>query len=83
MITKPSLTRLTRKAGVKSTSEDCYTEINDFIRDKLTNVLENVLIVNSERNTKTVMPEDIYTALSLSGYNVTTTTELSTTTRSK
>ena len=83
MITKPSLTRLTRKAGVKSTSEDCYPEINNFIQEKITEVLENVLIVNSERNTKTIMPEDIYTALSLSGYNVTSSNELNSSTYSK
>ena len=76
MITKPSLTRLTRKAGVKNTSEDCYKEINNFIEEKITNILENVLIVNSERNTKTIMPEDIYTALSLSGYNIASTSEI-------
>ena len=78
MITKPSLSRLARRAGVKSLSEDCYKEINNFIVETLSKVLKTVLIVNSERNTKTIMPDDIYDSLSLNGYNFTTSNVLST-----
>ena len=76
MINKPSLSRLARKAGVKSISEDSYPQINNFIEEKLNEVLRGILIINSEKNTKTIMPEDIYAGLNLCGYNVTSSTEL-------
>lgn len=41
------------------------------------------LVVNSEHNTKTLMPEDIYEALRLLGYNVAQSRELGTTTCAK
>ena len=83
MINKPSLSRLSRKAGVKSMSEDSYSQINDFIEEKLNEVLQNIIIINTEKNTKTIMPEDIYAGLQLSGYNITSSSDLSTTTCSK
>ena len=82
-ITKPSITRLARRAGVKSLSEDCYNTVRDLVGVYLAEIIVSALVVNSEHNTKTLMPEDIYEALRLRGYNVTQSQELGTTTFTK
>ncbi len=82
-ITKPSITRLARRAGVKSLSDDCYNTVRSLVRVYLAEVIIAALVVNSEHNTKTLMPEDIYEALRLRGYNVTQSHELGTTTCTK
>lgn len=75
-ITKPSITRLARRAGIKSVSEDCYDLIRKLIDVKLEEILRITMIVNTERQTKTLMAEDVYEAISLSGTNLTQSTEL-------
>lgn len=82
-ITKPSITRLARRAGVKSISDDCYSTIRNLVGMYLSEVIVAALVVNSEHNTKTLMPEDIYEALRLRGYNVAQSSELNTTTCAK
>ena len=82
-ITKPSLTRLARRAGVKSLSDDCYDTIRTMVNKKLNEVVNTSLIVNSEHQTKTLMVEDVYNALSLLGYNVAQSDDLGVTTCSK
>lgn len=82
-ITKPAITRLARKAGVKSLSEDCYNSINELVKTQLSEIIVAALVVNSEHNTKTLMPNDIYEALYLRGYNVTQSNDLGTTTCTK
>ena len=68
ILTKPSITRLARKAGVKSLSDNCYEDINKIIVEKLEDVLEASLLVKNEHNSKTLMPEHIYQSLSLKGH---------------
>jgi len=82
-LTKPSITRIARKAGVKSLSDDCYNSIRDLVKTRLSEIIVAALVVNSEHNTKTLMPEDIYDALHLRGYNVTQSNDLGTTTCAK
>ena len=82
-ITKPSITRLARRSGVKSLSEDCYNNIREIVEEYLSDVIIAALVVNSEHNTKTLMPEDIYEALRLLGYNVTQSHDLGTSTCAK
>jgi histone H3/H4 len=82
-ITKPSITRLARRAGVKSLSDDCYNNIRKTAEKYLSDIIVAALVVNSEHNTKTLMPEDIYEALRLRGYNVTQSHDLGTTTCAK
>lgn len=77
-ITKPSMTRLARKAGIKSLSDDCYTTIREIIDTELSTTIDTMLIVNSEHNTKTIMPEDVYEALRLQGENIASSYELGT-----
>lgn len=82
-ITKPSITRLARRAGVKSLSDECYNTVRDLSQTLLLTVLFNALVVNSAHKTKTLMVDDIYDALHLSGYNIAQSTELSTSTCAK
>ena len=70
-ITKPSIVRLARTAGVKSISDECFVFIHKLIDKKLEEVLSTALIVNSQHQTKTLMSDDIYEALYLLGINVT------------
>lgn len=79
-ITKPSITRLARRAGVKSIAEDCYPVIHEAIGQAIRDVVKTALIVNSERSTKTLMTDDIFDALHLNGHNVAQSTDLGTTT---
>jgi histone H3/H4 len=79
-ITKPSIIRLARKAGVKSLSEDCYSTVRSLIEDSITEVITTSLVVNSEHNSKTLMTDDIYEALHLLGYNVTQSNDMGTST---
>ena len=75
-ITKPSITRLARRAGVKSLSDECYNNIRNIVNTQLSDIVVAALVVNSEHNTKTLMPEDIYEALRLRGHNVTQSSDL-------
>ena len=72
-ISKPSINRIARRAGVKSVSEDCFDTIRNLIGMELNTVIKTVLIVNQ---TKTVMVKDVYDALHLLNYNTAQSTEL-------
>lgn len=82
-ITKPSITRLARRAGVKSLSDDCFDPIRYIISSKLDEIIKAALVVNSEHQTKTLMTEDIYDAFTLLKHNLTQSNDLGTTTCSK
>ena len=82
-ITRPSISRLARRAGVKSLSDDCFNTVREIIDYKLMEILDVALIVNSEHQTKTLMSDDIYNAIHLLGYNITQSSELGTSTCSK
>jgi histone H3/H4 len=75
-ITKPSITRLARRAGVKSISEECYTVIHDSIGATIKDIVGVALIINKSRSTKTLMEDDIHDALRLKGYNTAQSTDL-------
>lgn len=82
-LTKPSITRLARRAGVKSVSEECFNTIQDLVSNQLEEIIHAALVVNSEHQTKTLMPDDVSEALRLLGYNVAQSTDLGTTTCAK
>ena len=82
-ITKPSITRLSHKAGVKSLSENCYPLLRALINQTVQNIVEKALLVNSETQTKTLMVEDIYEALRLQGVHLAESDKLGTTTVGK
>lgn len=75
-VTRPAIVRISRRAGVKSVSDDCFPVIRGVIHDKIDEIIRTALLVNSEHQTKTLMPEDIYGALRLSGYKVARCSEL-------
>ena len=54
-ITKPSITRLARRAGVKSVSDDCFNPIRLLIANHLDELVRAALVVNSEHQTKTLV----------------------------
>ena len=82
-ITRPSITRLARRAGIKSVSDECFDSIRNLVDQKLNEILLAALVVNSEHQTKTLMPDDIYEALHLNGYNIAQSTDLGVTTCTK
>ena len=75
-LTKPALTRIARRAGVKSLSDDCFEPMRNLIGIKLSELIKTSIIVNSEHQTKTIMPNDIYQALHILNYNVTESSDL-------
>ena len=77
-ISKPSITRLARQAGIKSLSEDCFETVRNLIDDKLNEVIKTIIVVNSEHQTKTIMVGDVYKALQLLNYNVAESSYLNT-----
>jgi histone H3/H4 len=79
IITKPSLVRLSRRAGVKRMSDDCYDAIRHVMKDKLNEVVNAIVVVNSQNNKKTVMVSDVYDALHMLNHNVAHSNELNTT----
>jgi histone H4 len=82
-ITRPAITRLSRRGGVKSVSDDCFPVIRNLIGTELDNIVRTALMVNSEHQTKTLMPDDVYQALKMNGYNVAQSTDLGTSTGGK
>lgn len=82
-ITKPSITRLARRAGVKSVSDDCFNPIRLLIANHLDELVRAALVVNSEHQTKTLMSNDVYDSLALLGRNVTQSSDLGASTCSK
>jgi hypothetical protein len=82
-ISKPSIVRISRKAGIKSLSEECYPYIRAIISDKIEDIIKKAIIINKEHDTKTLMINDIYRALYLQGENITQSSELGTVTIGK
>jgi len=82
-ITKPSIIRLARRAGIKSLSEECFPLLRALIHQRLEHVIQNSLIINSEHQTKTLMADDIYTSLSINNENLTQSNDLGTSTITK
>ena len=76
--TKPSIIRLARQAGVKNISEDVYDEIRKIINKKLNEIIQIALIVNDEKQTKTLLVDDLIDALKLSGEYISKSEDLTT-----
>ena len=75
-ITKPSISRLARRAGVKTISEDCYLVIHEAIGEEIEKIISTAFIINSGNNTKTLMIKDIRDSFRLNGYNITESNDL-------
>jgi histone H3/H4 len=70
-LSKSSIIKLARRAGVKSLSEESYNTIKSLIGIKLKDVIKATVIINDSHQTKTIMGNDVYKALQLLNYNVT------------
>ncbi len=74
--TKPSITRLARRAGVKSMSDDCVDTIRSLIGVELNEIIRMAVILNEQNSTKTVMTDDVYNALKFLDMNVARSDEM-------
>lgn len=77
-LSKPCISKLSRMAGAKSLSDDCYDTIRNLIGIKLNEIISNIIIVNDNHQIKTIMSNDVYKALELSGILITESTALNT-----
>ena len=68
--TKPAITRLARRAGVKSMSDDSVETVRNLIALKINEFVKVMDVVNNENNTKTIMTTDFYNAAKYLGHNV-------------
>lgn len=69
-LTEPSILRLARKAGIKNFSDPCYEVVNQLIESDLKELVKAIKIINSEKDTKTIMIANVYEALNLQGERV-------------
>ena len=69
-ITKPALTRLARKAGVKSMSEECTPLLQKILSNRLEELLKTMIICSKNKNNKTLLIDDLYNALEWDGINI-------------
>lgn len=67
-ITTSSITRLARKAGIKSMSKECYDEIKTLCTEKIEEIVKNILVLN---NTKTILVSDFIESLELNNEFIT------------
>ena len=74
--TKPSITRLARRAGVKSMSDDCVDTIRSLIGVELNEIIRMAVILNEQNSTKTVMTDDVYNALKFLDMNIARSDEM-------
>lgn len=70
-ISKLSIIKLARRAGIKTISKDSYDIVRTIIIKELNEIILKALILNSENNTKTLMVDDIYHSIKMKGINLT------------
>ena len=75
---KPSLMRLTKCAGIKIMSEECLNLLRSVIHERTYRILESGISIKKARNNKTLTDNDIFTASSLLGTNITHSNDLDT-----
>lgn len=66
-ISKPSLTRLARKAGIKSLSDDCFPVLNTIIQNRLKDILRISHVLMEQRNGRVILERDCYDSVSILG----------------
>ena len=66
-LSKTSITKLARRAGVKSLTEDSYDTIRNLCSLKLLEAVHMTAVVNNVCGTKTITPSNVYEALRLKG----------------
>ena len=83
-LSAPSITRLARRAGVKSMTKDCFDTVRSIVDTEVSNIIEQALIVSATKNNrpkgKILAVDDVYLALSLMGHQVAQSNQLGTAT---
>ena len=69
-ITKNTIKKLARRAGIRDLHQDSYNTIRDLTAIKLAEVVNAIIIVNNEHKTSTITVNDTYKALEILGYNI-------------
>jgi len=70
-IKNTSLNRLSKRAGVKTLSNDAYPIIHSILSNKIQEISDLVKSVNDEHGTKNIMAKDLQKALEIAGVNLT------------
>jgi len=70
-IKNTSLNRLSKRAGVKTLSNDAYPIIHSILSNKIHEISDLVKSVNDEHGTKNIMAKDLQKALEIAGVNLT------------
>lgn len=74
--TKTSITRLSKRAGIKVMSEECYDSIRNLIGIQIDKIIKDMITVNEIRGTKTLMVDDLVDSLALKGIFIAKSTDL-------
>lgn len=69
-ISKPCIIKLAKDTGIKSISEDSIPVIRSIMDSTLDDVIKTSICIMDEKNTKTLMPDDVYKALRFLGFNI-------------
>ena len=64
-ISDPACMRLCKRAGIKSISKSSHKYIKDMIDTKINDVLRMANIIITQNNSKTILSEHMYEAISL------------------
>ncbi len=67
-VTKPSIQRLCKKAGVKSMSVQCVDLIKNIMELECDVLIDNIISYNETSKAKTVMASDVYKSINDIGY---------------
>jgi|APSaa5957512535_1039671.scaffolds.fasta_scaffold107799_2 histone H3/H4 len=70
-IKNTSINRLSKRAGVKTLSNNTYPIIHAILSNKIIEITNIVKSVNNEHGTKNIMPRDLQKALEIAGVNLT------------
>lgn len=66
----PSIIRLSKKAGVKHMSPECFDILKNIILEQIDIIVKNSVIMNSNHKNKKLSAQNLESAMRLLGYNV-------------
>ena len=69
-IKNTALNKLSKRAGVKTLSNDAYPIIHNILTNKINEVSDIIKCVNAENGTQNIMIKDIQTAFEIMGINI-------------
>jgi hypothetical protein len=78
-ITLPVLSRLSKKAGIKTISKNCYPLIRELYDEELTRVLNVISVIAEEKDVTTLTEQELNKALELLNINITCSEHIGTT----